>query len=208
MSAVIDWARAGNLQPEPITVDIWKQLPEDFCRVVEVVNGDAVRAESPAREHQKAVRRLADLIDTAATAHQGSSRNDCLDVSTDFDVLLWEMPRATIRRPDVALLACAPADLRPLPASMVRLVVEVVAPGTEKVDLVAKKAEYALAGIPWYWIVWIADNRVPSIEVHVLDHTLGYYRLHDRLEPSGGETVIDVPIRIGIDWDRLSGLVR
>ncbi|WP_067464054.1 Uma2 family endonuclease [Nocardia amamiensis] len=208
MSAVIDWARVENLQPEPITVEIWKQLPEDFCRLVEVVNGEAVRAESPARGHQKAVRRLADLIETAAIAHHDSYRYDRFDVCTDFDVILWEMPRATIRRPDIALFACAPADLRPLPASMVRLVIEVVAPGTERVDLVAKKAEYALAGIPWYWIVWIADNRVASIEVHVLDHALGYYRLHDRLEPFGNQTVIEVPIRVGIDWDRLSGLVR
>lgn len=31
----------------------------------------------------------------------------CLDTSTDFDVLLWEIPAATIRRPDAALFDCA-----------------------------------------------------------------------------------------------------
>lgn len=208
MSAVFDWAREENLQPEPITVEVWRQLPEDFCRLVEVVNGEVVRAEPPTRAHQSASRRLADLLDGAATAHMDRFHDGCLDVSTDFDVVLWEMPRTTMRRPDVALFSCAPDDLRPLPASMVQLAVEVVSPGTEKVDIAEKKAEYALAGIPWYWIVWIADNHVASIEVHVLDHALGYYRLHTRSEPNGASSVIDVPIRISIDWNRLSELVR
>src|SRR5688572_4154689 len=46
MSAIFDWARPDNVQPEPITVDIWRELPDEFCRLVEVVNGDAVRCES------------------------------------------------------------------------------------------------------------------------------------------------------------------
>ncbi|MFI9509286.1 Uma2 family endonuclease [Nocardia sp. NPDC052566] len=208
MSAVFDWAREENLQPEPITVAIWKELPEDFCRLVEVVNGEAVRAESPRRPHQKAARRLADMVESAAESHMSRDRNTCLDVDTDFDVVLWELPTATIRRPDAALYDCAPEDLRPLPAAMVKLAIEVVSPGTEKIDVAEKKAEYALAGIPWYWIVWIADNQVASIEIYVLDHTLDYYRLHDRIEPTGDETTIDMPIPIKLDWNRLSGLVR
>ncbi|MFB8282592.1 Uma2 family endonuclease [Nocardia colli] len=206
MSAVFDWAKEENLQPAPITVAIWKELPEAFCRLVEIVNGEAVRAESPTRAHQKAARRIAELIETAAEAHVGQYHDGCLDVNTDFDVVLWEFPEATIRRPDVALFDCAPEDLRPLPASMIKLVVEVVSPGSEKTDIAEKKAEYALAGIPWYWIVWIADNRISSIQIHVLDHTLGQYRLHALLEPTAVETVVEMPIRIQVDWDRLTGL--
>ncbi|MGY2115160.1 hypothetical protein ACW9HR_14710 [Nocardia gipuzkoensis] len=37
-SAIFDWARPDNVQPEPTTVDIWRELPEEFCRLVEVVN--------------------------------------------------------------------------------------------------------------------------------------------------------------------------
>lgn len=208
MSAIFDWARTENLQPEPITVSIWKELPEDYCRRVEVVNGEAVRAESPTRPHQKAARRLADLVETAAESHMKRHQDGCLDVDTDFDVLLWEMPRVTIRRPDAALFECAPEDLRPLPASMLRLVVEVVSPGTERVDIAEKKAEYALAGIPWYWIVWVSDNRVASIEVYVLDHAEAQYRRYEVLEPAPDETVVEMPIRIRLDWGRLSELVR
>ncbi|MFE3193395.1 Uma2 family endonuclease [Nocardia sp. NPDC059240] len=208
MSEVLDWAREENLQPAPITVEIWKKLPEDFCRLVEVVNGEAVRAEAPTRPHQKAARRIADMIETAAESHMGRFNDGCLDVDTDFDVLLWELPRATIRRPDVALIECAPPDLRPLPASMVKLVIEVISPGTERVDTADKLAEYALAGIPWYWIVYIADNAVSAVQTYVLDHVLNQYRPHQKLEWSEEPAVFDVPISITVDWARLNQLVR
>ncbi|MBO2446507.1 Uma2 family endonuclease [Actinomadura barringtoniae] len=208
MSAIFDWAKGENLQPEPITVEIWKQLPEEFCRQVEVLNGEAIRAESPSREHQKAARRLADMIESAAEEHMRRHDGSCLDVSSDFDVLLWQFPSATIRRPDVALFECAPPDERPLRVHRVKLAVEVVSPGSEKTDTADKKAEYALAGIPWYWLVWVADNQVTSIEVHVLDHAFDQYRPHVVLEPVSDRTTIDVPIRVHIDWRRLAELSR
>ncbi|MEU1985478.1 Uma2 family endonuclease [Nocardia sp. NPDC019395] len=205
MSAIFDWATSDNLQPEPVTVEIWRKLPEDYCRQVEVVNGDIVRAESPRRAHQKAARRLADMIESAAREHT-SRFGGCLDVDTDFDVLLWDFPRATIRCPDIALFDCAPDDMRPLPAGLVKLAVEVVSPGTEKVDTTEKKAEYAAAGIPWYWLVWIRDNRVDAIDVHVLDHASGEYRLHRSIAPDAA-SLIEVPVRVELDWTRLSELV-
>ncbi|MFI1465179.1 Uma2 family endonuclease [Nocardia carnea] len=205
MSAIFDWATSDNLQPEPVTVEIWRKLPEDYCRQVEVVNGNIVRAEAPRRAHQKAARRLADMIETGAREHTGRF-GGCLDVDTDFDVLLWDFPRATIRRPDIALFDCAPDDMRPLPAGLAKLVVEVVSPGSEKVDTTEKKAEYAAAGIPWYWVVWIGDNRVIEIDVHVLDHGAGEYRLYRSIAPAAA-ALVEVPVRIELDWARLSDLV-
>lgn len=96
--------------------------------------------------------------------------------------------------------------MRPLPTRHVKIVVEVVSPGNAKNDRVEKMAEYASAGIPWYWIVTLGDNDVHGIEVHVLDHEVGAYRFVRELRPGTGAAV-DVPIRIRIDWDRLSGLV-
>lgn len=206
MSAIFGWARPDNLQPEPITVKIWRELPEDFCRRVEIVNGEAVRAESPMRAHQTAARRLTNLLEASARRHVRLHQDGCLEANLDFDVVLWEFPRATIRRPDAALFDCAPEELRPLPASLVKLIVEVVSPGTEKVDIADKKAEYALAGIPWYWIVWIDDNRVTRIETYVLDHVFGQYKPHRELE-HGDPAIFDMPIRIKIDWDELDQLI-
>ncbi|MBF6180338.1 Uma2 family endonuclease [Nocardia otitidiscaviarum] len=206
MTGIFDWANLDNLQPEPITVEIWRKLPEEFCRRVEVVNGSALRCEEPSRAHQKAARQVTNMIEEAARNHMRANPEDCLDVSGDFDVVLWEVPRTTIRSPDAALFECAPNDVRPLPARYVKVIVEVVSPGTAKTDRVEKMAEYAAAGIPWYWIVTLGDNAVNGIEVHVLDHQTGAYKFVRELQPGEGAAV-DVPIRVRIDWDRLTGLV-
>jgi hypothetical protein len=67
-------------------------------------------------------------------------------------------------------------------------------------------SDYALAGIPWYWLVWVSDNQVTSIEVHVLDHALSAYRLHQVLEVNSSAATLEVPIRIKIQWDELTDL--
>jgi Uma2 family endonuclease len=208
MSAIYDWATPGNLQPEPITEEIWRNLPEEFCRQVEVVNGQAVRCDSLSRAHQTAVRRLANLLESSADEYRSLHAGSCLDVSSDFDVTLWELPTTTIRRPDVALFTCAPEDLRPLPASYLKVIIEVVSPGSDKTDRVEKMSEYAMAGIPFYWLVWVSGDNVASIDVHVLDHTLGAYRLFRTLVPEDEVSAIEVPIRIKVEWNRLSNLVR
>ncbi|WP_051179337.1 Uma2 family endonuclease [Nocardia concava] len=205
MSGVLEWARAENLQPEPITLDVWKKLPRDFCRLVEVVNGDVVRAESPPLPHRNAARRLASMLEAAAETHMSRYNDGWLYVGVDQDVLLWEHPRLTVRRPDVVLFSCAPADIGPLQAPRVKIAIEVVSPATERVDTADKQAEYALAGIPWYWLVYMDRDRVHAIQTHVL--VLGHYRPHRRLDPFVGETVMDMPIEIRIDWTRLIGLI-
>lgn len=205
MSGVLEWARAENLQPEPITLDVWKKLPRDFCRLVEVVNGDVVRAESPPLPHRNAARRLASMLEAAAETHMSRYNDGWLYVGADQDVLLWEHPRLTVRRPDVVLFSCAPADVGPLQAPRVKIAIEVVSPATERVDTADKQAEYALAGIPWYWLVYMDRDRVHAIQTHVL--VLGHYRPHRRLDPFVGETVMDMPIEIRIDWTRLIGLI-
>ena len=42
-------------------------------------------------------------------------------------------------------------------ASEVVVIVEVVSPGSQRTDNVAKRSEYADAGIPHYWIVDLAE---------------------------------------------------
>ncbi len=114
------------------------------------------------------------MLDAAAEAHIERNPGTCLDTSSDFGVLLWEVPAATIRSPDAALFDCTPNDVRPLPAFHLKVVVEVVL----------------------------------SIDIHVLDHTLGYYRLFRTLTPEQEVSTVEVPIRIQIDWNRLAHLVR
>jgi len=208
MSSIFEWATPENLQPEPITVEIWRELPQEFCRQVEVVNGQVVRCDSPTRQHQTAARRIINLFEAAVELHMAQREGECVDVNGDFDVTLWKLPKATIRRPDAAIFDCAPEDLRPLPASLIKVIVEVVSPGTRKTDKTDKMAEYAQAGIPFYWLVWVSDNRVTSIDVHVIDHTTTMYRPYRSFFPEEETSTVEVPIRIKIDWSRLAELVR
>lgn len=218
--SIYDWAVPANLQPEPITVEVWRNLPEDFCRQVELVNGQVVRCEKPSRAHQAAATRVAAMLDAAAAAFMERNPGTCMDTSSDLEMLLWEVPAATIRSPDAALFDCPPAyrlgsklicrvpDLRPLPASLVKVVVEVVSPDSRKADKLDKMAEYADAGIPFYWLVWLSGDHVLSIDIHVLDHALGNYRLFRTLSPELEVSTVEVPIRIEVDWHRLGCLIQ
>jgi hypothetical protein len=82
-----------DLGLSPFTVEVWRSLPEDFCRQVEVVNGQVSSCDKPSRAHQAAASRIAAM-----------------------------------------------------PASLVKVVVEVVSPGSRKADKLDKMAEYADAG--------------------------------------------------------------
>jgi Putative restriction endonuclease len=73
---------------------------------------------------------------------------------------------------------------------------------------VEKMGEYAAAGIPFYWLVWIADNQVASVDVYVLDHAIEAYRLLRTLAPEDEVSVLEVPIRVKVPWSQLSALVR
>jgi Uma2 family endonuclease len=129
----------------------------------------------------------------------------CLDTNHDFDVVLWEVPRATIRRPDIALFNCVPPDVRPVPARYLKVAVEIISPSHVKTDRLEKMSEYAAAGIPWYWLVSVSDTEVTAIETYGLDHGVGHYRLVRILKPGTGFAV-DLPIRIQLDWNRLTDL--
>jgi Uma2 family endonuclease len=66
------------------------------------------------------------------------------------------------RRPDLLIVAEAAAErVRTegglLRASEVLVVIEVVSPGSKRTDHVIKRAEYADAGVPRYWIIDLDD---------------------------------------------------
>lgn len=83
---------------------------------------------------------------------------------------LWE---GKIREPDVVCLLAAHADRRGEQYwSGADLVMEVVSPDDPSRDLVRKRADYAQAGIPEYWIV---DPRDRTITVRRLDAATGEY---------------------------------
>jgi Uma2 family endonuclease len=91
-------------------------------------------------------------------------------------------------------------------ARHLKVVVEVVSPGSRKTDRLDKMAEYADAGIPFYWLARLSGSHVLSIDIHALDHAIGYYRPYRTLTPEEEVSTIDVPFRIQVIWDRLTNL--
>ncbi|MEO3777277.1 Uma2 family endonuclease [Micromonospora sp. B11E3] len=71
------------------------------------------------------------------------------------------------RIPDLVVWSKAQADGVWLPVADVLLVVEIISPGSEGVDTVTKRNEYAAAGIPQYWVV--DQDQAQTVTMHHLD---------------------------------------
>jgi Uma2 family endonuclease len=71
------------------------------------------------------------------------------------------------RIPDLIVWSRAQADGVWLPVGDVLLVVEIISPGSEGVDTVTKRKEYAAAGIPRYWMV--GQDTAQTVTMHRLD---------------------------------------
>lgn len=71
------------------------------------------------------------------------------------------------RIPDLVVWSKAQADGVWLPVTDVLLAVEIISPGSEGVDTVTKRREYAAAGIPQYWVV--DQDQAQTVTMHRLD---------------------------------------
>ncbi|MFD1048660.1 Uma2 family endonuclease [Kibdelosporangium lantanae] len=123
------------------------------------------------------------------------------EVDIDLGLAVLAGP-GTVRRPDLVVVDEAAyeewdAEGGLLRASDVRLVIEVVSPGSRRTDYVTKRSEYAEARIPHYWIVDI-DKPVSMLVCELTEK--GEYV--DRGEVTG-EFTADTPFRCGIDLTKL-----
>ena len=145
---------AALAMPSRVDLATWDA---DICRredSYELVEGIPTMAPGGSYENRGVAALLVGLLN----AH----RDGWLAV-TDGDVTVSEVP-ATVRRPDVvvgptvAARAGARSAVR-LAANEVLFVAEIVSPSSVERDLVAKRREYALAGIPSYLVVDLRDGR-------------------------------------------------
>ncbi|MFI6069613.1 Uma2 family endonuclease [Micromonospora sp. NPDC051227] len=137
-------------------------LPDDAPRV-ELVDGVIQVTPSPTLGHQD----ISFLLRLWLHSHVP----DHLRVAQAVGVGL---SHNTSRRPDVLLCrAGVPSNRSLVPSEDVVLAVEIVAPGTRRIDRFAKPGEYAAAGIPFYW-------RIEQDPVHVYA-----YRIGDHVGPGG-----------------------
>lgn len=164
---------SGHL-PHQMTEEQYRLLPADIAREIEVVHGHVIVCESPVPEHNRVARRLAGAIE------QLPSTEECVQVETDIDVVLWRIPKFTFRRPDVVVYRCLPERGAKPEAGDALVVVEVSSPSTAAEDLLDKKVQYARAGIPLYLVV-LLDTKFEIEEVREfrLDAHAAEYRLHN-----------------------------
>ena len=134
----------------------------------------------------------------------------CHRVNHDVNVLIAEAPKFHFRRPDVVVYRCIDVDRgkwgRKPYASDCVIVLEIVSADSVATDLRAKRAEYAAAGIPHYWIVRMTDNDGPSISVERFLLTLDGNYVSEGLAVRGRDFhAVDTfnPFSLKLTWEQL-----
>jgi Uma2 family endonuclease len=94
------------------------------------------------------------------------------DVDIDLGLVPADQP-GLVRRPDLVVVDTEAVnrvdhDGGLLSAGDVLIVVEIVSPGSHRLDYLTKRGEYADAGIPRYWIVDL-DKPVSLLDCHLAE---------------------------------------
>lgn len=128
----------------PWTLSDVLALPEDTSQRVELVGGALMMSPAPGLPHQRASRRLANLLEQAA-ADAGA------DVEV-FEAINIVIPDGLLI-PDIAIVDGAAAEDSGVTVSAhdVVAVVEIASPSTKVADRKLKPSLYAAAGIAHYW---------------------------------------------------------
>jgi Uma2 family endonuclease len=109
----------------------------------EIADGALVVSAQPAPRHEVVARRLV----LALERHVAPDRV-MAPCGVTFDTMNYRVPDVAVLRPGLDLW-----DAESIGPHDVVLVVEVVSPASARTDQIAKRAQYAAAGIGHYWIV-------------------------------------------------------
>lgn len=173
-----------------LSLQEWDALPEDTSRRYELAEGVLVVAPRPSPHHQRAGARLATDLDRQLPATLGAA--------PDVEVVIDASFPATVRAPDVLVTSESLLTSNPprIDASEVLLAIEIISPGSRVTDRITKAAEYAGAGIPYYWIIDLTSPA--SLTVFALVE--GRYEV---LEKATGPVTLSEPATISVDVTRL-----
>jgi Uma2 family endonuclease len=199
---------AAAFAPE-MTLDMYKAFPEDASKQIEVVDGWMVRCESAGPSHQAIQLNFLVALRDAAKA-KDVAKKTCHRVLGDMDVLMADTPKLHFRRPDVVVYRCIDADRgkwgRKPYASDCVIALEIVSADSVTTDIRDKRAEYAAAGIPHYWIVRMTDNDGPAISVErfLLAGEGDYIREGIAIRGRDFHAVDTIsPFRLKLTWEQL-----
>jgi Uma2 family endonuclease len=200
--------KAAAFLPE-ISRDLYLGLPEDVCKLIEVVDGWLVRCERPTPSHQGI--QVNFVVALRGAVKRADARDStCHRVVGDIDVLISEAPRFHFRSPDVVVYRCIDEERgrwgdRPYASDCV-LVLEIVSADSVTTDIRDKRAEYAAAGIPHYWIVRMTNNNGPAISVERLLLAYDGQYISQELRVRGRDVhAVDTvtPLRLELTWEQL-----
>jgi len=188
-------------QPQRLlTVADYLVLPEDAEVHHELQEGILVMSPRPVPDHQLCQRRVARRLEDQLPGG--------LEVLPEVDVDLQLVPGdrpATVRAPDLVVVTRAALDrVRRegglLRAAEVALAVEIISPGSRRLDTIVKHSEYADAGIPHYWVVDLGEpGDRPQLTVHHLAGEFGYADAG----PVNGTFTATEPFAVHLDLDAL-----
>jgi Uma2 family endonuclease len=128
---------------EPWTIDDLETLPPDDLNRYEIVDGSLVVTPPPHAGHMKIAAKLCRLI--------GRQIPDEILAAQETGVSI--RAGTTYFQPDGMVAPEAAFDRRYVDAGDLLIVFEVLSPSNRGHDLVQKRHDYAVAGIPQYWIV-------------------------------------------------------
>jgi Uma2 family endonuclease len=163
-----------------LTLADLEAMPDDGRRY-ELIGGAIVMTPAPGVEHQRISHRLYSLLQDAWPAME------IFYAPIDLD-----LPGGQRVQPD--LVAVERGRTGPRLCLPVGLVVEIVSPGSQTNDRVTKRATYAGAEIPAYWIV-DPDRGL----ITCLIHDGGDYRV----AAEGAIVAVDDPVSVRIDLKAL-----
>lgn len=154
------------------TVEDLEALPDDGNRY-ELIGGSIVMTPAPEPVHQRVSRRLLGLLEAACPEGY-----EVFDAPIDYD-----LPGGQRVEPDLIVVPNASVGEKRLEGHAL-LVVEIVSPGSIVNDTVTKRAVYAEAGVPAYWMVDPARHHVLAL----------------RLARGGYEPYADTTARAVLEW--------
>ncbi|WP_369822145.1 Uma2 family endonuclease [Saccharomonospora sp. CUA-673] len=180
-----------------LTIDEYLALGETEPGYSELIGGRLLMSPSPAPGHNKASFRLLAQLEPQLPPDLDGVQ----DVDVDLELVPPDEP-GYARRPDIVVADRAAFERvnehgGMLRASEVALVVEIVSPGSKRIDNVDKRGEYADAGIPAYWIV---DLTAPVSLVAF--HRAGEFGYQDSGAVTGVHTSVE-PFAATIDLTAL-----
>jgi Uma2 family endonuclease len=178
-----------------LTIAEYAALGETEHGYTELVEGRLLVSPSPAFKHSRTMGRLYSQLDQQISTD--------LEVVQELDVDLELAPVGEpgfSRRPDVMVVRGNTGDRIDAEGGMVLasevvLVVEIVSPGSKRMDHVHKRSDYADAGIPNYWILDIDDPI--ALTACRLTEEFGYQ--DDQIATGTFTTEVPFPFEVSLD---------